>query len=89
MRAKIYPGVLTAEEVDPGADAHFFARLHHFQRFVQQDFSGQRVINDLDDSICQGESAPGRIILHAHATTESQFDDDAASESVGDIIVPK
>jgi hypothetical protein len=40
----------TAHQVDPGADRHSLADLHHLERFVEQNLARQPVVNDLDEA---------------------------------------
>lgn len=79
----------TAHQINPGANAHLLARLHHLQRLVQQDFSRQGIIDHLDYPIGQGKAPPGGVFLHAYPAAEGQLDDDASSQRVGDILVPE
>lgn len=81
--------MLTAHQIDPRADAHLLTRLHHLQRLVQQYFSGEGVVNDLDQSIRKREPSSSRIVLHAYSTTKRQLNHDATTEGVGDVVVPE
>jgi hypothetical protein len=79
----------TAHQVDPRAHAHLLARLHHLECLVQQDLTGQSVVNHLDYAVCEREPPARRVFLHAYSAAESEFDDDAAAERVGDVLVPE
>lgn len=79
----------TTHQVNPGADAHLLARLHHFQSFIEQHLTGQCVINDFNDAIGQGEPAPRGVFLHADAATKGQFYDNATAEGIGYVVVPE
>lgn len=80
---------ITTHKVYPRADAHLLAALHHLECLVKQNLAGQRVVNNLDNSIGQGEPSSVGILLHADSSTESQFNDDTASESIRDVVVPE
>lgn len=82
-------GVGTAHEVDPGADAHLFALLHHLEGLIEEDLTSEGVVNNFDVAVSQGESPPRGVLLHGNAASEGQLEDDAASEGVGDVIVPE
>lgn len=79
----------TTHQVNPGADAHLLACLHHFQSFIEQHLTGQCVINDFNDAIGQGEAASRGVLLHADAATESQFYDNATAEGIRYVVVPE
>lgn len=79
----------TAHEVDPGADAHLLALLHHLESLVEEDFAGEGVVYDFDVAVSEREAPPRGIFLHGDAPAEGQFDDDAAAESVRDVVVPE
>lgn len=80
---------LTAQQINPRADAHLLTGLHHFQGLVEKNLASQRVVDDLDDAVCQGKSPSRGVFLHADPPTEGKFEDDAAAEGVGDIVVPE
>jgi hypothetical protein len=82
-------GICTTHEVYPRAYAHLLAALHHFECLVEQDFARQRVVNDLDNSVGERETSSVGILLHADSSAESQFDNDTASESIRDVVVPE
>ena len=79
----------TAHQVNPRADAHLFAALHHLERLVEQDLAGERVVDDFDDAVRQGQPPSLRIPLHAYPAAEGEFDDDAPAQGVGNVVVPK
>lgn len=84
------PGDLrTAHQVDPRADAHLFALLHHLQSFVEQHFSSKRVVYDFDVAVGRRESSSRGVFFHADSAPERKFEDDAASKSVRNVIVPE
>ena len=39
--------------------------------------------------ICERESSSIRVLDHGNAVSESEFEDDAAAKSVGDVVVPE
>jgi hypothetical protein len=82
-------GVFTAHEVNPGCDAHLLALLHHLKGLVKENLTSKGVVYDLDVAVCEGESASRSILLHCDATSEGQLDDDASSQSVRNVVVPK
>ncbi len=79
----------TAHQVDPGADAHLLAGLHHLQGLVEEHLARQGLVNDLDDAVCQREASPRGVLLHADAAAEGQLDDDASPQRVRDVVVPE
>lgn len=72
----------TAHQVNPRADAHLFARFHHLQCLVQQDFASKCVVYNFDNPVCQRKSSPRGVLLHAHTTSESQLDDNTSSKRI-------
>lgn len=79
----------TAHQVNPRADAHLLARLHHLEGLVQQHLAGKSVVNDFDNSVRQGEAPPGRVLLHADAAAEGQLENNASAKSIGNVVVPE
>lgn len=79
----------TAHQVNPRADAHLLARLHHLQGLVEQYFAGESVVDDFDDAVGERETPPGGVFLHADAATEGKLEYDAPAKGVGDVVVPK
>lgn len=66
--------ILTTHEINPGTDAHLFARFHHLKSFIQQYLSRQGVVYYFDDSVGQGEPSSGGVCLHADTTPEGELD---------------
>lgn len=82
-------GKVTAHEVNPRADAHLLALLHHLEGLVKEYFAGEGVVYDFDVAVGEGEAPPRGVFFHADAATEGQLEDDAASQGVGDVVVPE
>ena len=82
-------GKCTTHEVYPRAHAHLLAALHHLECLVKQNLARQRVVNDLDNSVGEREASSIGVLLHADSSTESQFDNDTASESIRNVVVPE
>lgn len=82
-------GCNTAHQVNPGANAHLFALLHHLESLIEQHLAGEGIVNDFDISIGKGESSPRRVFLHGNAPAEGQFEHNASSERVRDVVVPE
>jgi hypothetical protein len=80
---------LTAHEIDPGANAHLLAGLHHLEGLVQEHLARQAVVDHLDDAVREREAPAGGVLLHADAAAEGELDHDAAAERVGDVVVPE
>ena len=79
----------TTHQVDPGADAHLLAGLHHLQCLVKQHFAGKGVVDDFDHSVCKGKPPPRGVFLHADTATEGELKDDATTKRIADIVIPK
>lgn len=75
-------GSFTAHQVNPRADTHLLTLLHHLQCLIEQDLARQGVVNNFDDAVREGEASSRGILLHADATAECEFDDDASSQSI-------
>ena len=80
---------ITTHQVDPGADAHLLALLHHLQGLVEQNFAGKGVVYDFDIAVRRGEAPPGRVLFHADAATKGQLEDNATAQRVRDVVVPE
>ena len=72
----------TGHEVDPAADAHFFAGFHHLEGFVEEDFAGEGVVDDFDCAVGEGEAAAGAVFGHGDAAAEGEFEDDASAQGI-------
>ena len=79
----------TAHEVDPGADAHLLALLHHLEGLIEKNLTRQRLIDHFDIPIGEGESPSRGILVHGDPTAECQLEHNASSESVRDVVVPE
>lgn len=81
--------VITAHEVDPRADAHLFALLHHLERLIEEDLASESVVYDFDIAVGRGKAPPGSVFFHANTAAKGQLEDDAAPEGVRDVVVPE
>lgn len=81
--------LLTAHQIDPGANAHLLARLHHLERLVEQDFASKSIVDDFNNTIGKREAPPRGVLLHADAAAEGQFYNDAATQGIRYVVVPK
>lgn len=82
-------GINTTQQVNPRVHAHLLARFHHLQCLVQQDLSGQCVVDDLDHAVGQGKASARGILLHANTTTERELNNDTPAQGVGNILIPE
>ncbi len=69
----------TTHQINPRTHAHLLAGLHHLERLIEQDLSREALVDDLDDTIRQGEASPRRILLHADAASKSEFGHDTTT----------
>lgn len=62
--------MLTAHKIDPRADTHLFALLHHLESLVKENLASEAVIYDFNVAVGGGESSSRGVLFHADAAAE-------------------
>ena len=79
------------KKIDPRVDRHAFRllRLHHAQRLVKDSLARLTVVEDLNLTLCKWESTTVWVFMNCDAPPECEFDEDTATQRVGDVVIPE
>jgi len=81
----------TGKKINPRVDRHALRllRLHHAERLVKDGLARLTVVDDFNQTVGEGESTTIRVLVNGDAPPEGEFDEDTATQRVGDVVIPE
>lgn len=81
----------TGKEINPRVDRHALRllALHHAECLVKDGLARLTVVDNFNQTLGKGESTTIGVLVDSDAPSEGEFDENAAAQRVGDVVVPK